>query len=120
MATTIPINSPVGESECNGRAENVVRRAKEKTRILMAQLEYGIGGKIPKGANIIPWMVRWAGELITKYAPGYDGKIPYERLRGEPCRVPLAMFGGIVLYLPLKTAQSLTEHTQPKMRMGLW
>ena len=58
--------------------------------------------------------------MITKYAPGYDGKIPYERLRNESCKVPLAMFGETVLYLPLKTAQSLTEQTQPRMKMGLW
>ena len=42
-ASTIPTNSPVGESECNGRAENAIRRVKEKTRTLMAQLEDGIG-----------------------------------------------------------------------------
>ena len=57
-AATIPINSPVGESECNGRAENAIRRVKEKTRTLMAQLEDGIGEKISERSNIIPWMVR--------------------------------------------------------------
>lgn len=117
---TIPINSPVGESECNGRAENAIRRVKEKVRTLMAQLEDGIGEKIQKGANIIPWMVRWAGELISKYALGFDGKSPYERLRGERCKVPMAMFGEVVLYLPLKTAKSLQEEAQPKMSTGIW
>ena len=70
----------------------------------MAQVEEGIGEKIPKGADVVTWMVRWAGELISKYSPGRDGKTPYERIRGERCRVPLAMFGETVLYLPLKTA----------------
>ena len=58
ISPSIPINSPVGESECNGRVENAIRRVKEKVRTLMAQLEDGIGEKVPKGAHIIPWMVR--------------------------------------------------------------
>ena len=31
-APSIPINSPVAESECNGRVENSIRRVKEKIR----------------------------------------------------------------------------------------
>ena len=30
----IPINSPVGESACNGRIENAIRRVQEKMRAL--------------------------------------------------------------------------------------
>ena len=75
-APSIPITSPVGGSECNGRAENAIRRVKEKTRTHVAQFEDGIGEEIQKGSNIIPWLVRWAGELISKYAPGFDGKTP--------------------------------------------
>ena len=117
---TIPINSPVGESECNGRVENAIRRIKEKTRTLIAQIEDGMKDKIPKGSNIIPWLVRWSGELLSKYALVYDGKTPYERLRGERSKVPLATFGEAVLYLPLKTAKPLKEQAQPKMKMGIW
>ena len=51
---------------------------------------------------------------------GFDGKSPYERLRGERCKVPMAMFGETVLFLPLKTAKSLREDAQPKMDMGIW
>ena len=65
---SIPISSPVGESECIGRAENAIRRVKEKVGTFMAHLGDGIGEKIQKGAHIIPWMVRWAGEIISKYA----------------------------------------------------
>ena len=117
---TIPTNSPVGESECNGRAEDATRRVKEKARILIAQMEDGIQEKIEKGSNIIPWIVRWAGELISKYTPGFDGKTPYEIIRGERCRVRMAIFGECVLYLPLKTANSLKEQAQPRMKQGIW
>lgn len=117
---TILTNSPVGESECNGRAENAIRRVKETIRTMMAHFEEGIGQKIAKGSNIISWMVRSAAELISKYSIGYDGKPPYERIRGERSKVPIAMFGETVLYLPLMTAKTLKEQAQPKMKMGIW
>ena len=59
-------------------------------------------------------MVRWAADLISKYSIGYDGKSPYERIRGERSKVPIAMFG------ELKTAKTLREQAQPKMKMGVW
>ena len=120
QAQTILTNSPVGESECNGRAENAIRRVKEKVRTLIGQLEDGIGQPIGKGSAIIPWAVRWAAELISRYAPGYDGKTPFERLRGENSKAPLAMFGEKVMYFPLKTATSHNKQAQPKMREGVW
>ena len=78
-------------------------KIKEKTRTLMAQLEDGIGEKIPKGAAIIAWMVRWSAEFISKYSVGEDGKSPYERMRGNQCGTPLVPFGETVMYLPMKT-----------------
>ena len=35
----ICVNSPEGESECNGRAENAIRRVEAKTRTLRSALE---------------------------------------------------------------------------------
>ena len=37
--SVILVNSPVGESESNGRVENTIRRIQEKTRVLRHQLE---------------------------------------------------------------------------------
>ena len=108
----VPTNSPVGESECNGRVENTIRRIQEKTRVLRHQLEQGLKEKIPDEAPIMAWMVRWAAELISKYSPGDDGITPYERIRLESCVVPLVPFGEAVMYLPLKTAQAAKGNQQ--------
>ena len=35
----VPINSAVGESACNGRAEDTIRRVQEKLRVLRHKLE---------------------------------------------------------------------------------
>ena len=92
----IPINSPVGESESNGRAENSIRRVQEKIRTIRHHVEQHAGVKIPEQSPIMAWMVRWAAELISKYSRGDDGKSPYERIRGEPSNVPLVPFGETV------------------------
>ena len=82
-------------------------------------MEDGIGQKIPKGSNIISWMVRWAVEFISNYSVGYDGKSPYERIREERSKVPIAMFGEVAFCLQLKTAKTQKEQAQPKMKMGM-
>ena len=114
----IPTNSPVGESECNGRVENTIRRIQEKVRVLRHQVEQGIKAKIPDDAPIMSWLVRWAAELISKYAPGDDGRTPFERIRHESCMVPLVPFGETVMYLPLQTASG--SKGEPVKRQGVW
>ena len=51
---TIPINSPVGESESNGRVENAIRRVQDKVRTLKEHLESEAGTSIEKLDDLIP------------------------------------------------------------------
>ena len=101
----VPINSPVGESESNGRAENFIRRTQEKIRTLRHHLESKAGIKLPDQSPVMAWLVRWSAELLSKYSRGDDGKSPYERIRGETSKVPLVPFGGKIFYLPMKTVK---------------
>ena len=114
----IPTNSPVGESACNGRAENAIRRLQEKVRALRHQIESGIRDKVPNDSPIMAWMVRWAAEILSKYNTGDDNRSPYQRIRKEDCAVPLAPFGESVMYLPLRTL----KHTKGKAakQPGVW
>ena len=114
----IPVNSPVGESESNGRVENAIRRVQEKIRTLRHQLETGIKCNIPDTAPIMAWLIRWAAEVISKYAPGDDGKTAYERLRNETCVVPVVPFGEAVMYLPMETAKN--SKGEPAKKLGIW
>ncbi len=70
------MNSPVGESECNGRAENAVRRVEIKVRTLRSALEEKLGAKVDMSRPFATWLIRWAGEVLTKYTIGRDGKDP--------------------------------------------
>ena len=114
----IPINSPLGESACNGRVGNAIRRVQEKTRVLRHQLEHCIGEILLDQLPIMAWMARWAAELISKYVPGDDGKTPYGRIRKERCMVPLANVGEVVMYLPMKIARE--SKGTPARKFGIW
>ena len=71
-------NSPVGESECNGRVENAIRRVQEKVRVLKHKIESNTKQKLHSDSPIMPWLVRWAAEFISKYAPGEDGRTAFD------------------------------------------
>ena len=114
----IPTNSPVGESECNGRVENAIRRVQEKIRAIRHQVEDNIKCKILEDALLMSWLVGWSAELLSKYAVGEDGRTPYERIRKEDCVVPLVPFGETVMYLPLKTVHK--NKGMPSKRVGVW
>ena len=93
----IPTNSPVGESACNGRAENAVRRVQEKVRTLKHQMENCMKSKLPGDSPVMAWLVRWAAELLSKHAVGEDNQTPYQRIRKEECVMPYVPFGEKVL-----------------------
>ena len=90
---TIPVSSPVGESECNGRVEDTVRRVQENMRTLRQQIESSIKCNIPDEAPIMSWLVRWAAELLSTYVVGSDGRTPCERVHKEDCVTPFVQFG---------------------------
>ena len=64
-AKTIPVNSPVGESECNGRVENTIRRVQDKARTLKSHIDAETGLESDKLSDLMSWIVRWSGELIA-------------------------------------------------------
>ena len=89
----IPVNSPVGESESNGRVGNAIRRVQEKTRALRHQIEANIKRKIFDSSPLMAWLVRWTVDLLSKYSCGGGGRSPHERLHGEKCLTPRVPFG---------------------------
>ena len=69
-------------------------------------------------AFIMAWLMRWAAEIISKHAPGDDGRTPYERIRNETCAVPFVPFGEIAMYLPMKTASR--NQGEATKKLGIW
>ena len=119
-ATTIPVNSPVGESECNGRVENTIRRVQDKARTLKSHMEAETGLEVYELPDLMSWIVRWSGELITRYHVGKDKRTAYERIRGKPCNRPMCQIGESVLYLPLDSPKTDDNKSDAKMHQGIW
>ena len=61
---TVCINSPVGESESNGRVENGVRAVQEKVRALKSHLEEETKYELKPDDAIMSWLIRWVGEIL--------------------------------------------------------
>ena len=70
---TIPQNSPVGESQANGLVERAVRSVKDQVRTLRLALQKRVECHIPVGHPIMTWIIKHAGELISKYQLNRDG-----------------------------------------------
>ena len=74
--------------------------------------------KVPNESPIIPWMARWAAELLSQHSPGEDGRTPFERIRGEKCVVPVIPFGEQVMYLQMKIVQR--SKGEAARKSGVW
>ena len=68
----------------------------------------------------MPWLVRWAAMLLSRYGKGKDGKTPYERQRGRKCELDLVPFGEIVLYRLPEVATDRHQALEPRWDKGVW
>ena len=57
-------NSPVGESQSNGHAEQAVRAIQGQIRALKFQLENNVGCRISSTNPVWPWLVEFAGQTM--------------------------------------------------------
>ena len=78
---TVPMNSPVGESQSNGRVENAVQRVQGLNRTFQDALETWLNTRIRSGNTIFPWIVEWSAGLITRYVKGESGRTAYRGSR---------------------------------------
>ena len=77
---------PAYEPQSNGSVENAVKQVKGMVRTLMLALQARIQGEIPVDHPVMLWLVEHASELLTKHMMGHDGRTPYMRIFGKPCR----------------------------------
>ena len=75
--------SPVGESQSNGEVESTIKQVQGMFRTIKMSTESRIGDRIIRSHALIPWLVRHAASLITKYTKGEDGCTAYRRMKGK-------------------------------------
>ena len=116
----IPEHPPKGESQSNGRPEEVGRTMRGFARVLKAQLEDS--AKIDIGCEdaIAVWLVRWSAMLPSRFLIGKDGKTPFERRRGRQCQIAIERFGEKVWYKDLKSKTEGQDKADADWAEGLW
>eukprot|EP00973_Karenia_brevis_P068453 9520545-Karenia_brevis.AAC.1 len=62
-AKTVPVNSPVGDSQSNGRVENAIGRVQAGIRTLKHATESELKTLISTGHPLFPWLVEWVADL---------------------------------------------------------
>ena len=87
-----------GDSQSNGSIENGVQQLTGQMRTMKSALENRIGGELPVKHPVMSHMCAYAGQLLTRYGMGHDGKTPYERLRGRKFMAQIPEFGERVWY----------------------
>ena len=97
-APTAMLESPVRESQCNGKMEKAVQKWQGQLRTLKLALEDNIGSKINVKSKIFEWLSYWAAESLNRYLVGADGKTAFARVTGTQCSRTIAEFGEQILY----------------------
>ena len=84
------------ETSSNGEIEAVIKSVQGMTRTLNSQLGSRLNDKLKRESVLIPWMVRHAASLMSKFIVGSDGMTAYRRLKGREFRNGIAEFGECV------------------------
>ena len=112
--------SPAGDSQSNGLAENAVRELKGVARSLKFAVANLHDTEIHAKHPILPWLISYAAAVINRSQIGKDGLTPFRRWRGRDFRRDLPPFGEVVLYLPPgKRASRLEDRWREGIFVGI-
>ena len=114
-------NSPVGDSNNNGKVERAIQEVGGVSRTFRSALEARIGAKVGLDHPITPWLVRHAAQVITRYQIRSSGKTSYRRAKGYDSKLPVCEFGELIHFKPLKTTASEQAGSfEDRMVEGVW
>ena len=82
----IPDSPAKGESQSNGRVEEVGKTVRGFTRVFKQQIEEMCKITLEPEDVILQWIIRWAVTNASRFLVGKDGKNGYERRRGSKCK----------------------------------
>ena len=113
-------NSPVGESQSNGRVEGAIGRVKGQIRALKLDIETNYGYTLMNKHPIWPWLIEYAGQTLHMFGnTREDGLTPVQRIRGRISMAPRVRLGEKVLYKSMKTVK-VENDTQSTWNYGIW
>ena len=111
----------MGESQANGRIEELGKTIREYVKVYKDKIEYEVKETLKSEDPIMQWLLRWAAMVGSRYKVGSDGKTPYESLKGRKCSMMAVPFGEHVWYKQLKEKDCRAGHRMESDWMkGVW
>ena len=121
---TLLENSPVAEPQSNGDVERANRDVEDQARTLKDALEERVGETIPPESSVIPWLIEHSAWLYNHCHEGRDRMTASEREKGAKSSQPLAEFGELVLFRPLRSEHGREsggqEKFEPRLEDGVY
>lgn len=111
--------SRVGDSNSNASVERSIQDLKGLVRTLRSAVEEKTGEKIHLEDPIVPWMVRHAAHLITRFRVRENGRTSYQLMKGRRSNSKLVPFGETVLFKIPKTEKKLGDF-EDRWEQGTW
>ena len=93
QSDTILENSPKVDSESNGAADNAVREAEGMIRTWKMSVEEKLKAVFANKHVLLPWLVKHAGVIITRYKTVHHGKTAYQRTKNKQPSNKMLPFG---------------------------
>eukprot|EP00971_Amphidinium_carterae_P287343 5704036-Amphidinium_carterae.2 len=75
--------SALHDSRGNGAAESAVKEIKDQARTLIASVANKYDMELKGDHFLIPWLVRYAGQVVNRCRRGVDGHTAYELRKGR-------------------------------------
>ena len=87
-------------------------------RTLKDGLDTRYGTKVREDHPCLPWLIMYAGDLLTWLRIGKDGKTAWTRWKGRPFKKELVEFGECVLYS--RPGSRGKDKLDPRWEEGIW
>ena len=110
--------APAYEHRANGEVERAIQTVQGQVRTLKSALEARYRTTMGQDWSVLPWMVRHAGNSISRYLKGADGLTAYRRLKGREFKKEAAEFGEGVWYM--RSEMVGKAKLEPRWEDGIW
>ena len=98
-ARTILRFAPKTSHQSNGFVEAVLGHIQGLARCYQTQFETNTGIQLSAISPAVPFAIRYAGFVLSRFTVRPDGRTPFQHLLGTPYVSPLCMFGESVFAL---------------------
>ena len=95
---TVPIESPVRESKCNGAVERAVRTWQGQMRTIKHHVEHCLQERLAHDHPLTQWMMVWAADSLNRYKVHANGRTSYEIITGHRCNMQVFGIAEVVMW----------------------